>query len=144
VRARREEKARPKFLSDNQGILDVYILIASQEPIRDPKKNPLPEELKVVRIRSIGLYKELARLEAEAERVKSNDPKVFTTILINPKILEMEHKFKMAQKKGISQVLVAVDEVEEEDLDDEDSEGSSVGDDNIISPPRLVVSIDSI
>jgi hypothetical protein len=144
VRARREEKARPKFLSNNQGILDVYILIASQEPIRDPKKNPLPEELKVVRIRSIGLYKELARLEAEAERVKSNDPKVFTTILINPKILEMEHKFKMAQKKGISQVLVAVDEVEEEDLDDEDSEGSSVGDDNIISPPRLVVSIDSI
>jgi hypothetical protein len=144
VRARREEKAWLKFLSDNQGILGVYIPIASQEPIRDPEKNPLLEELEIVYIRSIGLYKELARLKAEAERVKSDDPKVFTTILINPKILKMEHKFKMAQKKGISQVLVAVDKVEEEDSDNEDSEGSSVGDNNIISPPRSVVSIDSI
>jgi len=33
---------------------------------------------------------------------------------------------------------------QEEDLDDEDSEGSSVGDDDIISPPRSVASIDSI
>jgi hypothetical protein len=33
---------------------------------------------------------------------------------------------------------------QEEDLDDEDSEGSLVRDDNIISPPRLVVSIDLI
>jgi hypothetical protein len=102
VRARREEKAWLKFLSDNQGILGVYILIASQEPIQDPEKNPLPEELEVVRIRSIGLYEELARLEAEAKRVKSDDPKVFTTILINSKILEIEHKFKLAQRKGIS------------------------------------------
>jgi hypothetical protein len=76
--------------------------------------------------------------------VKSDDPKVFTTIPIDPKILEMEHKFKMAQKKGISQVLVAIDEVEEEDLDNEDSEGSSVRDNDIISPPRSVVSIDLI
>jgi hypothetical protein len=81
------------------------------------------------------LYKELARFKAEAERVKSDNPKVFTTILIDPKILKMEHKFKMAQKKDISQVLVAVDKVEEEDLDDEDSEGSLVGDNDIISPP---------
>jgi hypothetical protein len=33
---------------------------------------------------------------------------------------------------------------QEEDSDDEDSEGSSVGDNDIISPPRLVASIDSI
>jgi hypothetical protein len=68
--------------------------------------------------------------------VKSDDPEIFTTILINPKILAIEHRFKLAQRKSISQVLVAVDEVEqEEDLDDEDSEGSSVGDDDIILPP---------
>ena len=34
--------------------------------------------------------------------------------------------------------------MEEEDLDDKDSEGSSVGDDDIVSPPRSVASIDSI
>jgi hypothetical protein len=34
--------------------------------------------------------------------------------------------------------------LEEEDSDDEDSEGSSVGDDDIVSPPRSVASIDSI
>ena len=57
----------------------------------------------------------------------------------------MEHKFKLAQRKGISQVLVVINEVEqEEDLDDEDSEGSSVGDDNIISLPQSVASIDLI
>jgi hypothetical protein len=145
VKARREEKARLKFLSNNQGILGAYIPITLQEPIRDPEKNPLPEELKAVYIRGIGLYEELARLESEAERVKSDDPEIFTTIPIDPEILAIEHRFKLAQRKGISQVLVAVDEVEqEEDLDDEDSEGSSVGDDDIISPPRLVASIDSI
>jgi hypothetical protein len=102
VKARREEKARLKFLSNNQGILRAYILIALQEPIRDPKKNPLLKELKAVYIRGIGLYKELARLKSEAKRVKSDNPKIFTTILINPKILAMEHKFKLAQRKGIS------------------------------------------
>ena len=50
----------------------------------------------------------------------------------------------MAQKKGISQVLVAVNEVEEEDSNDKDSEGLSVGDNDIISPPQLVASIYSI
>ena len=57
----------------------------------------------------------------------------------------MEHRFKLAQRKGISQVLVAVDEVEqEEDLNDEDSKGSSAGDNNIILLPWLVASINSI
>jgi hypothetical protein len=77
VKARREEKARLKFLSNNQGILGAYIPITSQEPIRDPEKNPLPEELKAVYIGGIGLYKELARLESEAKRVKSDDPEIF-------------------------------------------------------------------
>jgi hypothetical protein len=102
VKARREEKARLKFLSNNQGILGAYILITLQELIRDPKKNPLLEELKAVYIRGIGLYKELARLESEAKYIKSDDPEIFTTILINPEILTMEHKFKLAQRKGIS------------------------------------------
>jgi hypothetical protein len=57
VKARREEKVHLKFLSNNQGILGAYIPITSQEPIQDPKKNPLPEELEAVYIRGIGLYK---------------------------------------------------------------------------------------
>jgi len=102
VKAWREEKARLKFLSDNQGILRAYIPIASQEPIWDPEKDPLPEELEVVCIGGIGLYKELARLEKEAKRVKSDDPEIFTGILIDPEILAIEHKFKLTQRKGIS------------------------------------------
>jgi hypothetical protein len=146
IKARREEKARLKFLSDNQGILGVYIPITSQEPIRDPEKNPLLEEQEAVRIGGLGLYEELARLEQEAERVKSDAPEVFTGIPIDPDILAMEYKFKLAQRKIISQVVVA----DKEDSDDSDeegssSEGSSVGDDNIVSsPPRSVASIDSI
>jgi hypothetical protein len=144
VKARKEEKARLKFLSDNQGILRAYIPVALQEPIRDPEKNPLPEELEAVCVGGIGLYEELARLEKEAERVKSDDPELFTGIPIDPEILAMEHKFKLAQRKGIAQVVVA-DEGESDEEDKEDSEGSSVGDDNIVSsPPRSVASIDSI
>jgi hypothetical protein len=48
------------------------------------------------------LYKELARLKLEAKYIKLDNPKIFTTILINPKILIIEHKFKLAQRKGIS------------------------------------------
>ena len=77
--------------------------------------------------------------------MKLDNPKIFITIPINPKILTIEHKFKLAQRKGISQVLVVVNKVEqEEDLDDEDSKGSLVGDDDIISLPQLVASINSI
>jgi hypothetical protein len=87
----------------------------------------------------------LERLEKEAERVKSDDPEIFTSIPIDPEIIAMEHKFKLAQRKGISEVVVA-----DEDSDDSDEEGSSsegwlVRDDDIISsPPRSVASIDSI
>jgi hypothetical protein len=143
VKARREEKARFKFLSDNQGILRAYIPITSQKPIRDPEKNPLLKELEAIRIKGIILYKELARLEKEAERVKSDDPEIFTGISIDPEIIAMEHKFKLTQRKRLSQVIVA----DEDDLDEEESssEESLVGDDDIISsPPRSITSIDSI
>jgi hypothetical protein len=133
-------------LSNNQGILGAYIPITSQEPIRDPEKDTLSEELKADRIRGLGLYEELAHLKKEAERIKSDDSIIFTTILINPKILAMEHKFKLAQRKGISQVIVA-DEEDLSDLDKEgsSSEGSSVGDNDIILlPPQSVASINSI
>jgi hypothetical protein len=125
VKARREEKARLRFLSNNQGILGAYIPIASQEPIRDPEKNPLLEELKVVRIRGIGLYKELARLEKEAKRVKSDDPEIFTGILIDPEILAIEHKFKLTQRKGVSQVVIADEDLGDSDEEESSSEGSS-------------------
>ena len=95
VKARKEEKERLRFLSNNQGILGAYILIASQEPIRDPKKDPLPEEIETVRIKGLELYEELVRFEKEAERVKSDDLEVFTTIPIDLEILKMEQKFKL-------------------------------------------------
>jgi len=134
VKARREEKARLRFLSDNQGVLGAYIPIDAGEPIRDPEKDPLPEEIEAVRIEGLGLYKELTRLEKEAERLKSNDPE----------ILIIELKFKLAQRKGISQVVVA-DEDDSDDSDEEDGSNEASYRDNIVSsPPRSVASIDSI
>jgi hypothetical protein len=76
--------------------------------------------------------------------VKSDDPKLFIDIPINSEILIIEHKFKLVQRKGIAQIIVA-DKGELDKEDKEDNKGSSVGDDNIIlSPLRLVISIDSI
>jgi hypothetical protein len=82
-------------LFNNQGILKAYILIVSQEPIRDPEKDPLLKEIETVRIKRLRLYEELVCLKKEAERIKSNDLEVFTTILIDLEILEMEQKFKL-------------------------------------------------
>ena len=58
----------------------------------------------------------------------------------------MEHKFKLAQRKGISQVVVAnKEDLGNLDKEGSSSEGSSVGDDDIIlSPPRSVANINSI
>jgi hypothetical protein len=67
--------------------------------------------------------------------VKSDDLEVFTTILIDLEILKMEHKFKLVQRKGISEVVVG-DEEDSDDSDEEesDSEGSLVeDDDNIVT-----------
>jgi len=144
VKARREEKARLRFLSDNQGVLGAYIPIDAGEPIRDPEKDPLPEEIEAVRIGGLGLYEELTRLEKEAERLKSNDPEIFTGIPIDPEILIIELKFKLAQRKGISQVVVA-DEDDSDDSDEEDGNSEASYRDNIISSPlQSVASIDSI
>jgi hypothetical protein len=88
----------------------------------------------------------LAYLKKEAKRIKSNNPIIFITIPINPKILVIKHKFKLAQRKGISQVIVA----NEEDLSDLNKEGSNskgllVKDNNIILLLlQLVVSINLI
>ena len=83
-------------MSNNQGILRAYILIVSQEPIWDPEKDPLLEELKVVCIRGLGLYKELECLKKEAKRIKLDDPEIFISIPIDPEIIAIEHKFKLA------------------------------------------------
>jgi hypothetical protein len=95
VKARREEKARLKFLFNNQKILGAYILIISQESIRDSEKNPLLKEIEAVRIKRLILYEELDRFKKEVERVKSDNLKVFTTILIDFEILKIEYKFKL-------------------------------------------------
>jgi hypothetical protein len=43
----------------------------------------------------LGLYKELVYLKKEAKHIKSNNPIIFITILINLKILVIKHKFKL-------------------------------------------------
>ena len=57
----------------------------------------------------------------------------------------MEYKFKLTQRKGISEVVVANEDLDDLDKEGSSSKGSLVRDDNIISlPPRSVASIDLI
>jgi hypothetical protein len=67
---------------------------------------------------------------------------LFTDVPIDPKILQLEHEFQLAQRGGLSQVLVSDEEDMSKD-DREEAESDTSGSDDI-TPPRSVASIDSI
>jgi hypothetical protein len=103
-------------------------------PIRDPQKNPTAEETEAIRISHQSLYDKLAQEQAEYDRLQSDDATLFTNIPIDPAILAQEQAFQ-AKRNPLSQVAV--------DFEDSDEEMEG-GMDLCSSPPRSVVSIDSI
>ena len=137
IQARKDEKARLQFISSNR-VLGARIPDDKWIPIRDPEKNPLPIETEALRAPQ-SMYDEVARLEHEWEQLQSNDPTLFTDVPIDPKILQLEHEFRSAQRGGLSQVLVS----DESEDDKEEAESDTSGSDDI-TPPRSVASIDSI
>ena len=137
IQARKDEKARLQFISSNR-VLGARIPDDKWIPIRDPEKNPLPIETEALRAPQ-SMYDEVARLEHEWEQLQLNDPTLFTDVPIDPKILQLEHEFRSAQRGGLSQVLVS----DESEDDREEAESDTSGSDDI-TPPRSVASIDSI
>jgi hypothetical protein len=65
-------------------------------------------------------------------QVQSDNPDIFTDILINPEVLQQEHEFQV-RHQGLQHVQIDVEEEEEEEEEEE-----------IVSPPPSVISDDSI
>ena len=105
-------------------------------PIRDPQKNPTLEETEAICISHQPLYDKLAQEQAEFNRLQSDDPTLFTEIPIDPAILAEEQAFQV-KRNPLSQIAVRG---ASEELEDVDQDGMVL----CSSPPRSVVSIDSI
>jgi hypothetical protein len=101
-------------------------------PIRDPQKESTPAERDALRANQ-SLYDAVERAQQEWHRVQSENPTEFTSIPIDPTILEAERQFQI-QRRPLNQVVINLEE------EGSESEGGS----DIVSPPRSVISIDSI
>lgn len=146
VAARKAEKDRFKTIQQHQA-LGIQLPPEIRIPIRDPQKNPTPEETEAIRISHQSLYDTLTREHAEYNRLQSDDPTLFTEIPIDPAILAQEQAF-WVKRNPLSQIAIrgASEDLEDADIEiegeEEGVEGSRM--DWCSSPPRSVVSIDSI
>ena len=136
VEARKDEKARLALIRQ-QPILGTLIPDSAWTLIRDPEKDLTPAERDTLRANQ-SLYDAVARAQAEWDRVQSEDPREFTSIPIDPVILEEEQRFKISQRP-LFQVLI--------DTDEEGSNGGinggSSGRSSRSATPRSIISITS-
>jgi hypothetical protein len=134
IQAQKDEKARIILIQQHQA-LGISLPDHIWNLIRDPEKDPTLAERDALRANQ-SLYDAVERAKAEWDKVQSEDPVVFTDIPIDPTILEAERQFKISQRP-----LLVIDLEEEEGSGS--GSGSEVGSD-IVSPPRSVMSINSI
>lgn len=87
------------------------------------------------------MYNELARVQQEYDTLQSEDPTLFTSIPIDPAILEEEQQFRVQTKGALSAIQLDSDE---EDRADGGRSEACEEDDMVSSPPQSVISIDSI
>jgi len=146
VAARKEERERVKAISEHQA-LGIQLPLEMWIPIRDPQKNPLPEETEAIGISHQSLYDRLAQEQAEYNQLQSDNPTLFTDILIDPAILAQEQAFRVKQNP-LSQIAIrgASEEIEEADQEMDGVEEEGEDSEMILcsSPPISVASIDSI
>jgi hypothetical protein len=140
VAARKAEKERRLFIIEHQGILGAYIPPEKWIPIRDPQKDPTPTEREALRANQ-SLYDELAQVQQEYDTLQLEDPTLFTSIPIDPAILEEEQQFRVQTKRALSAIQLDSDE---EDRADSSRSEACKEDDMVSSPPQSVISIDSI
>jgi hypothetical protein len=135
VKDRRREKERKAQIQQHQ-LVGITIPANLWTPIRDHQKDPTAEEKEALQIALQPLRDTVARAQKERDDVYAADPYSFTSIPIDPMILEEERQFQLSQSGGLQTILQV--ESEEEEGQDEES-----GDDEI-EDYRSVVSLDSI
>ena len=135
VTDRRKEQERKRQIQQYQA-LGSTIPDHMWTTIRDRQKEPTAEEMETDRITLQSLHDAVAQAQEDKEHAYTMNPTSFTSVPIDPLILEEERQFKLSQRGGL-QAIMPVDSEEEED---EEGEGSDDG----MEDYRSVVSSDSI
>ena len=81
-------------------------------PIRDPQKEPTPAKTEARRAANQSLYEAVVHAQKDRDRAYSENITEFTSIPIDPAILEEERQFQIRQRGGL-QVVILVDSEEE-------------------------------
>jgi hypothetical protein len=81
-------------------------------PIRDRQKELTAAEIENRRIALQSLYEAVARAQLERDEVYAANPISFTSIPIDPTILQQEREFQLSQRGGL-QVTIPVEDSEE-------------------------------
>jgi hypothetical protein len=134
VADRRKEQERKKQIQQYQA-LGSTIPDHMWTTIRDRQKEPTAEEMEIDRIALQSLHDAVAQAQKDKEEAYTMNPISFTSVPIDPIILEEERQFKLSQRGGL-QLIMPVDSEEEEEGEGEDSDG--------MEDYRSVVSLDSI
>ena len=104
-------------------------------PIRDPQKEPTPAEMEAHRAANQSLYEAVVHAQKDRDSAYSENITEFTSIPIDPAILEEEWQFQICQRGGL-QVVIPVDSEEEG--------GVESGVESGVEDYQSVASIDSI
>jgi hypothetical protein len=93
--------------------------------------NPTPQDQEALRPNQ-SLFDNVTCAQLEWDRVQSEDYAEFTSIPIDPMIIQEEQAFILCWRPTCDIPI------------DSDSDGETEGSDIVVSPPRSVMSIDSI
>jgi hypothetical protein len=133
---RQDERERKKLIQQHQ-TLGITIPTLTWVPIHDRQKDPTAAETEGRRIALQSLVDAVADAQRKQNETYAANPESFTSIPIDPAIIEEERRFQLSQRGGL-QMTILVDLEEEE-------EGDESGDESMDEDyPRSVASIDSI
>jgi hypothetical protein len=135
VADRAAEKERRDYIEQHQA-LGSTIPSLMWIPVRDRQKEPTAAEIENRRIDLQSLYEAITKAQRDKDEIYAANLISFTTLPIDPTILQEEREFKLSQRGGL-QVTVLVDDSEEE-------EGNNSVNESINEYQRSVATLDSI
>jgi hypothetical protein len=140
-----KERERKELIQQHQ-TLGITIPPLAWIPIRDHQKEATTAENEARCIALQSLYEAVGTAQHDRDEVYAANPTSFTSIPIDPAILEEERQFQISQRGGL-QVIIPVESEEEDggfESEGVESGGVESGVDSALEDYRSVMSIDSI
>jgi hypothetical protein len=132
VQDRKAENERRQYIQQHQA-LGSTISPLMWVPIRDRQKEPTAAEIENRQIALPSLHEAMDMAQRDRDKVYTTHSLSFTSLPIDPTILQEEHEFQLRQRGGLQLIIPA------EDSEKGDTAASESGD-----YQRPVTSLDSI